>query len=147
MTTPQAVRQQPDTAGSPVIEDLGAAVYVVPTDAPEADGTLAWDKTTLVLVTARAGGLEGIGWTYAAGAAGSVITQVLKPVVVGRRAFDVPGAAEAMARSLRNFGRGGVGATALSAVDVALWDLKARLLGRSVTDLLGRAREHVPVYG
>jgi L-alanine-DL-glutamate epimerase-like enolase superfamily enzyme len=62
-------------------------------------------------------------------------------------AFDIPAAAEAMARSLRNFGRGGVGATALSAVDVALWDLKARLLGQSVTDLLGRAREHVPVYG
>jgi L-alanine-DL-glutamate epimerase-like enolase superfamily enzyme len=147
MTTPQAVRQQPDDAGSPAIEDLGVAVYVVPTDAPEADGTLAWDKTTLVLVTARAGGQEGIGWTYGAGAAGSVITEVLKPVVTGRRAFDVPGAAEAMARALRNFGRGGVGATALSAVDVALWDLKARLLGRSVTDLLGRAREHVPVYG
>jgi L-alanine-DL-glutamate epimerase-like enolase superfamily enzyme len=31
--------------------------------------------------------------------------------------------------------------------DIALWDLKARLLGLPVADLLGRAREHVPVYG
>ena len=41
---------------------------MVPTDAPEADGTLAWDKTTLVLVTARAGGQQGIGWSYTAAA-------------------------------------------------------------------------------
>ncbi|MGD0924179.1 MAG: hypothetical protein ABR926_03210 [Streptosporangiaceae bacterium] len=42
------------TGPDPVVQGLDAAVYVVPTDAPEADGTLAWDKTTLVLVTASA---------------------------------------------------------------------------------------------
>ena len=51
------------------MQGLDAAVYVVPTDAPEADGTLAWDKTTLVLVTALGGGQQGIGWSYAAAAA------------------------------------------------------------------------------
>jgi L-alanine-DL-glutamate epimerase-like enolase superfamily enzyme len=134
-------------ADQPEIQDVAAAVYVIPTDAPEADGTLAWDKTTLVLVTARAGGEEGTGWTYAAGAAASVVTDVLAGVVLGRNAFDIPGASEAMARAVRNIGRPGVAATAISAVDVALWDLKARLLGLPVTDLLGRARQHVPVYG
>jgi L-alanine-DL-glutamate epimerase-like enolase superfamily enzyme len=132
---------------SPVITGLEAAAYVIPTDAPEADGTLAWDKTTMVVATARGGGQEGTGWTYAAGAARAVISDVLRDVVIGRPAFDIAALARDMARALRNVGRPGVGATALSAVDVALWDLKARLLGLPVAALLGRARSSVPVYG
>ncbi len=133
--------------GEPVVTGLEAAAYTVPTDAPEADGTLAWDETTMVLVTARAAGERGMAWTYAAAAAVGVVTDQLAPVVVGHSAFDVPGAAEGMARAVRNIGRAGVAATALSAVDTALWDLKARLLGCSLASLLGRAREAVPVYG
>ena len=131
----------------PVVREVTAGVYVIPTDAPEADGTLAWDKTTMVLASARAGGAQGIGWTYAAAAAQSVIAEVLAGAVVGRSALDVPGAAEAMARAVRNIGRPGVAATAISAVDIALWDLKARLLGCSLAQLLGQARDSVPVYG
>jgi len=137
-----------DPAGpGPVVEHLDAAVYVVPTDAPEADGTLAWDKTTLVLATARAGGQQGIGWSYTAAAAAPVVTGILAEVVMGRSALDVAGANEAMTRALRNVGRPGIGAMALSAADIALWDLKARLLGCGVATLLGRARGDVPVYG
>ena len=131
----------------PAVSDVGAAVYVIPTDAPEADGTLAWDKTTLVLATARAGTARGIGWTYAAAAAQGVISDVLADAVTGRSTMDVPGAAEAMARAVRNIGRPGVAAMAISAVDIALWDLKARLLGVSLSRLLGHARESVPIYG
>jgi len=131
----------------PAIEDVAASVYVIPTDAPEADGTLAWDETTMVLVTARAGAQVGLGWTYAAAAAHAVVADVLASVVTGRSALDVAGAAEAMARAVRNIGRGGVAATAISAVDIALWDLKARLIGLPVAGLLGRARRDVPVYG
>ncbi len=134
-------------AEGPAIEHVGTAVYVIPTDAPEADGTLAWTKTTLDLMTVTAGSMQGIGWTYAAAAAGSVVADVLADAVIGRSAFDIPGAAKAMARAVRNIGREGVAATAISAVDVALWDLKARILGPPVTGLLGRAREQVPVYG
>jgi L-alanine-DL-glutamate epimerase-like enolase superfamily enzyme len=134
-------------ADTPLISDIRAAVYDIPTDAPEADGTLAWDHTTMVVVTAVAGGTEGIGWSYAAGAAAAVVNDLLKPAAVGRSALDVPAIAEDLARALRNAGRPGIGATALSALDIALWDLKARLLGVPVADLLGRARDHVPVYG
>ena len=123
------------------------AVYVIPTDAPEADGTLAWDKTTMVLVTVRADGEQGLGWSYASAAARTVITEMLTDVVTGRSALDIAGAAEAMARQVRNIGRPGVAATAISAVDIALWDLKARLLGQSLAGLLGPARQDVPVYG
>jgi L-alanine-DL-glutamate epimerase-like enolase superfamily enzyme len=135
------------TTADPAIEGLDAAVYVVPTDAPEADGTLAWDKTTLVLVTASAGGQQGIGWSYTAAAAAPVVTGILSEVVAGRSALDVTGANEAMTRALRNVGRPGIGAMALSAADIALWDLKARLLGCAVATLIGRARDEVPVYG
>jgi L-alanine-DL-glutamate epimerase-like enolase superfamily enzyme len=135
------------STGQPVVTGVDAAVYVIPTDAPEADGTLAWDQTTLVLVTVRAGGAKGIGWSYAAPAAAGVVRDVLAGVITGRGAFDITAAAEAMARAVRNIGRGGIAATAISAVDIALWDLKARLLGVPVTGLLGAARQDVPLYG
>ncbi|HTX27082.1 MAG TPA: enolase C-terminal domain-like protein [Streptosporangiaceae bacterium] len=131
----------------PNVQEITSTAYVIPTDAPEADGTLAWDQTIMVLASVRAGTARGIGWTYAAAAAGGVIADVLAGAVIGRSAMDVPGAAEAMARAVRNIGRPGIAATAISAVDIALWDLKARLLGVSVTRLLGQARGSVPVYG
>ena len=153
--TPDGPPMAPLTAGGtdvrdadgPAIEGLAAAVYVIPTDAPESDGTLAWTETTMVAVTARAGGRCGTGWTYAAAAAAGVVADVLGGVVAGRSAFDVAGAAEAMARAVRNIGREGIAAMAISAVDIALWDLKARLLGLPVASLLGRSRRDVPVYG
>ena len=131
----------------PHIAGVDTAVYVIPTDAPEADGTLAWNETTMVLVTVRADGLEGIGWSYAAAAAAGVVDDVLADVVIGHSACDVAGATEAMARAVRNIGRGGIAATAISAVDIALWDLKARLLGQPLTALLGPLGHDVPIYG
>jgi L-alanine-DL-glutamate epimerase-like enolase superfamily enzyme len=101
----------------------------------------------MVVVNAHAGGEQGLGWSYASAAAQTVITELLADVVAGSSAFDIAGTAEAMTRQVRNIGRPGVAATAISAVDIALWDLKARLLGRSLTDLLGRAGPEVPVYG
>jgi hypothetical protein len=62
---------------APVVREVTAAVYVIPTDAPEADGTLTWDKTTMVLACAQAGTVRGIGWTYATAAAQGVIADVL----------------------------------------------------------------------
>jgi L-alanine-DL-glutamate epimerase-like enolase superfamily enzyme len=131
----------------PTVREITTAVYVIPTDAPEADGTLAWDATTMVLARVRAGAEQGTGWTYAAAAAQSVITDSLAGAVVGRSAMDVPGANEAMARAVRNIGRPGIAATAISAVDIALWDLKSRLLGCPLARLLGQAHDSVPVYG
>ncbi|MFF7726732.1 enolase C-terminal domain-like protein [Streptomyces sp. NPDC008001] len=134
-------------AGDPLVESVETAVYTVPTDAPEADGTLAWDSTTLVLASVHSGGTTGTGWTYGAPATAEVITGQLAGVVTGRPALDVPAANEAMSRAVRNAGRPGLVAGALSAVDIALWDLKARLLGLPLVRLLGACRTDVPVYG
>jgi L-alanine-DL-glutamate epimerase-like enolase superfamily enzyme len=129
------------------IERLAARVFVVPTDAAEADGTLAWDSTTLVLVEASAAGCTGIGYSYAAGAAARVVSDLLRDAVVGADALSPPAAWQRMRQAVRNVGYPGVAASAISAVDVALWDLKARLLGLALSALLGRMRERVPVYG
>ncbi|WP_308218413.1 enolase C-terminal domain-like protein [Streptomyces hygroscopicus] len=131
----------------PVVERVDSAVYTVPTDAPEADGTLSWDSTTLVLATVRCGEVTGLGYTYAPAATALVIDDLLAGVVTGCPALDVPRANEALHRAVRNAGLPGVAAQAIAAVDIALWDCKARLLGLPLVRLLGAARQDVPVYG
>ena len=140
-----AVRRAADEA---TVLRLETATYTVPTDAPEADGTLAWDSTTLVVVHAfAADGTTGLGWTYAGRACQTLIDDQLTGSVLGRSALDVPGCLEAMVRACRNLGRPGVVSCAIAAVELAMWDLKARLLGLPLCRLLGQVHEQVPVYG
>ena len=47
------------------IEGLDVSAFTIPTSSPEADGTLAWNETTIVTVSVTAGGLYGLGYTYA----------------------------------------------------------------------------------
>jgi L-alanine-DL-glutamate epimerase-like enolase superfamily enzyme len=129
------------------VERIAASAYTIPTDAPESDGTLEWRQTTLVLVEARAGGITGIGFSYANRATGILIGDTLARVVEGRNAFDVAGAWDAMVAAIRNLGRPGISSMAIAAVDNALWDLKARLLDAPLARLLGAARDAIPIYG
>jgi len=129
------------------IRRVTARAYEIPTDGPEADGTLEWDRTTLVLVEVEAGGETGLGYTYADACLVPLIAQKLAKVIEGRQALDIPGAGAALWRSVRNLGRSGLAATAISAIDAALWDLKAKLAGLPLALLLGRARDTVPIYG
>lgn len=123
------------------------SVYTVPTDAPEADGTLAWSATTVVIAEVTAGDATGTGWTYGPAAVGDFLRDHLAPLVEGRHALDIPAAHDALCRAVRNAGRPGIAACAISALDIALWDLKARLLELPLARLLGACRERVPVYG
>lgn len=129
------------------IDRLEVAAYTVPTDAPEADGTIEWDATTLVVVHAHGGGEIGMGYTYADAAAAALARGVLREAVLGGDATATPLAWAAMVRAVRNIGRPGLVACAISAVDNALWDLKARLFGVPLALLLGMARQRVPLYG
>lgn len=131
----------------PVVEQLAARAFTVPTDTPEADGTLRWDATTIVVAEANAAGRTGVGYSYAAGAAAPLISELLAEAVLGWDALSPPAAWSRMRRAVRNIGYPGVASSAISAVDVALWDLKARLLDVALSTLLGRVRERVPVYG
>jgi L-alanine-DL-glutamate epimerase-like enolase superfamily enzyme len=136
-----------DAADLGRVESVTCAAYTVPTDRPESDGTLAWDSTTILVVHVRGNGATGLGYSYTHAAAADVVRGVLAPVVAGRPAVATGGSWSAMVHALRNIGRPGLASAALSAVDVALWDLKARLLGVSVAAVTPAVREAVPVYG
>src|SRR5437764_13591468 len=129
------------------VERLFVSAYAIPTDEVEADGTLEWESTTIVVVEAAAGDETGIGYTYGDVATARLIEAKLAGVVEGGNALEVGRAWCRMTEEIRNAGRPGIGFMAVSAVDTALWDLKARLLGISLVDALDATREAVPVYG
>ncbi len=129
------------------LERLTVSTYTVPTDFPESDGTLEWDKTTLVLVQATAANQTGLGYTYANTATANLIQHSFTKLLVGTDTMSPPTAYMALWRAIRNLGRPGICSMAISAVDCALWDLKAKLLQLPLVTLLGQVRAGVPVYG
>jgi len=126
---------------------MDVSAYRVPTDFPESDGTLEWDSTTLVLVELAGGGKTGLGYTYASASAAELIRGTLGEIIFGGDALDVGRLWWAMNRAVRNFGKPGIASSAIAAVDIALWDLKARLLSLPLVKLLGQVRESVAGYG
>lgn len=130
-----------------VIKTLKASAYKIPTDYPESDGTIKWNSTTLILAEAEAEGIKGIGYSYAPEAALSFIKNKLEPVVVHADGMNIPAIYENMISVIRNDGSCGMATMAVSAVDSALWDLKAKILQLPLTALLGTAKNDLPLYG
>jgi L-alanine-DL-glutamate epimerase-like enolase superfamily enzyme len=135
------------TATDVAVERLEVSAYTVPTDTLESDGTLQWNSTTMILVEVHGGGKYGLGYTYGDVSVGKFIESKLMSEAEGTDALSPPVAWAAMQRAIRNAGRPGVGAMAVSAVDVALWDLKARLLDMPLAAVLPRFHDAVPIYG
>jgi L-alanine-DL-glutamate epimerase-like enolase superfamily enzyme len=129
------------------IRHVGVNAYTIPTDAPESDGTLTWDSTTLVLVRLNAGGVRGIGYSYADAATAPLVRDKLAPLLHGRDVLATSARWREMVDAIRNLGRPGMASMAIAAVDVALWDAKAKLRDISLAALLGSARSRIPVYG
>lgn len=131
----------------PSVQSIHARAYRVPTDAPEADGTLAWDATALIVVEVAGGGETGFGYTYNHPATARVIDDALRELVVGSDPFAARATWGRLRERVRNMGNRGIAASAVSAVDVALWDLAARLLDLPLAVYLGEQRASVPAYG
>lgn len=130
------------------IAAVRAHAYRIPTDAPEADGTFEWTSTTLVVVEIDAGGCTGLGYTYTDASAAALIRETLATTLLHEHAARVRALTARLWRRVRNIGRSGLCATAISALDFALWDLNAKLLGVPLVRLLGGVlRERVPIYG
>jgi len=129
------------------VESLNVAVYTVPTTEPESDGTLTWNATTVVVVELTSGGKNGLGFSYATGACARLIHDVLADVVVGQDVMDVGRCWSRMVRAIRNFGRPGVASMAIAAVDIALWDLKAKVMELPLVEVLGKVHDDVAIYG
>ncbi|WP_199432316.1 enolase C-terminal domain-like protein [Qaidamihabitans albus] len=132
------------------VEAVEAHAFTVPTDGPggvETDGTLEWDSTTMVLVQVHGGGFTGTGYTYGDVAVATLVESKLASIVRGGDALAPPALWHRMFAAIRNVGRPGAGAMAVSAVDIALWDLKARLLGLPLYRAVPTFHDEVPVYG
>jgi L-alanine-DL-glutamate epimerase-like enolase superfamily enzyme len=128
------------------MDDVSA--YEVPTATEhESDGTLVWDSTTLVVVELHCGEHVGLGYTYCDPSAAKVIESKLVPILEKADPFMPQKAWAEMQMQTRQLGMDGISAMAVSAVDIAMWDLKARLLGVCLADALPRFRESVPIYG
>ena len=130
------------------VDDVTVSTYRVPTETPhESDGTYIWNATTLVLVEIAAGGTTGLGYTYADESTARLIHDTLAPITRGMNAMATNAIWSSLVAAVRNIGRTGIASMAISAIDVALWDLKAQLLDQPLVNLLGAAREAAPIYG
>ncbi len=130
------------------IEAVDVSIYRVPTDGgPESDGTAVWDATTMVFVEVRAGGKTGIGYSYADRATADVIRDDFRDLLTGCDALETGKRFADMQAKIRNMGRDGITSMAISAVDIALWDLKGKHFDAPVCTLLGTARSAAPLYG
>jgi L-alanine-DL-glutamate epimerase-like enolase superfamily enzyme len=129
------------------VDNLDVSAFTIPTESPESDGTYEWGSTTIVIVKVAGGGKTGLGYTYADSATAKLIEDKLKNVVLGGDAMSISSAWISMLHSIRNLGRPGICSMAVSAVDTALWDLKARLLDLPLVTLFGQVRDLMPIYG
>lgn len=129
------------------IEEIEVSAYKIPTDAPEADGTLQWNSTTLVLVEIKAANKKGIGYTYADESTAFFIERKLKELVLHKNALDIQGINSLLTQEIRNSGTCGITMMAISAIDNALWDLKAKIFDVPLCKLIGQVKEFMLVYG
>ena len=128
---PGGDRDREPAAAGPPVEAVSAAAYTIPTDRPESDGTFEWDSTTIVVVEVAGPATRPASAGRTRPRRRGAGRRPARPGGRRARARSTSGVAHrAMRAALRNTGEPGAGAMALSAVDVALWDLKAKLLER-----------------
>lgn len=119
----------------------------VPTETTESDGTLNWKSTTIVIVQLAAGETWGLGYTYGNPGLKSFAVDLINKAVIDEDAFSITGIWGKLVQLVRNEGRTGESSMVISAIDNALWDLKAKLLQLPLLSLLGQSRERVEGYG
>lgn len=134
------------------IKTLRADHYLVPLPVALSDSTHGI-ITHFELITARvtdADGAEGMGYSYTVGANGAAVHAImasdLKPIVEGQDADLIEKLWQRMWWAQHYGGRGGPTSLAISAIDIALWDLKARKLATPLWRLLGGHEAAVPCY-
>lgn len=135
------------------IEDIGAQLFKVPlaetlTDAKHGDHT----HFELVTVTIGLGdGSEGTGYTYTGGKGGRAILAMIEhdlaPFLIGKDAADVEVLYEAMQWHVHYVARGGIASFAISAIDIALWDLRGKAVGKPLWKMAGGASDRCKAYG
>ena len=135
-----------------LIKDIRADHYRIPLPVVLSDSTHG-SIPAFELITVRvrdADGAEGVGYTYTVGTGGGAIhallTRDLAPRLLGREAERIEDIWQAMWWALHYGGRGGAQMLAMSAVDIALWDLRARRQRAPLWRVLGGFDPRVPCY-
>ena len=129
------------------IDKINVTAYKVPTDQLESDGTLEWDSTTIIITEISAGGKIGLGYTYSHESTADLIKDKLYRIIHESNAMDITQNWNNMYKAIRNIGRPGIVSSAIAAVDIALWDLKAKILELPLVVLMGKVHDSTPIYG
>jgi L-alanine-DL-glutamate epimerase-like enolase superfamily enzyme len=101
----------------------------------------------MVLVQLACGDVHALGYTYADSGTASAAHKLLHSVVLGSDPMRHAETRQKMLHQIRNLGETGIAMMAVSALDNALWDLRALLLDVPLVSLLGQVRTGIPVYG
>lgn len=135
-----------------MISDIDIGVFNVPlaevlSDAKHGDHTYF----ELITVTIRLeSGATGTGYTYTGGRGGRAIAAMIEhdlaPFLIGRNADEVEALYDAMQWHVHYVARGGVASFAISAVDIALWDLRGKTTGQSLVQMAGGASDRCKAY-
>jgi L-alanine-DL-glutamate epimerase-like enolase superfamily enzyme len=136
----------------PAISEVHCRLFHVPLDEVLVDAKHG-DHTHFELVTATVAlddGTSGTGYTYTGGKGGHAIRAMIRhdlaPMLIGQDAATVEDLYDAMQWHIHYVGRGGVASFAISAVDIALWDLRGKATGRSLAEMAGGASDRAQAY-
>ncbi|MCL4105179.1 UNVERIFIED_CONTAM: hypothetical protein GTU68_018886 [Idotea baltica] len=135
------------------IKDVKARLFNVPLDEVLVDAKHG-DHSHFHLITATVtlqDGREATGYTYNGGRGGhatvAMITHDLAPFLIGQDATEVEALNEAMQWHMHYVGRGGVLSFAISAIDIALWDLRCKAAGQPLWQMAGGSGQSCDAYG
>lgn len=111
-----------------------------------AGGVCTGRLTSLVRVHTDAG-LTGLGSVYShPDLVRAVIEDHLSPFLIGENPLDIDAIWQRCYQLTRWYGRKGVALSAIGGLDIALWDLKGKVVGESVSELIGSRCNRVPAY-
>lgn len=135
-----------------LITDIKVHLFNVPLDEVLSDAKHG-DHTHFQLVTATVhleDGREGTGYTYTGGKGGHAIAAMIKhdlaPFLIGQDATEVEALYDAMGWHVHYVGRGGIASFAISAVDIALWDLRCKSINQPLWQVAGGAEKTCRAY-
>ena len=118
------------------------------TDFKTTRGSWFWDSGMAAIEVETDAGHTGVGWCEdGCCVVDRVVNTHLKRLLIGHDARDIEGLWDRLFRATLPYGRKGIALQAISAIDIALWDLAGKASGKPVYQLLGgRARHSIPVY-
>ena len=131
------------------IEQVEAIAISIPLKAPVSDAVRTHTQRDHLIVKIRAGGLEGVGFALAydgSKAMVELINAIYRPMLIGSSMFDTEHLWTEMFRQSIQSGRRGAGLRTISAIDIALWDLRGKAAKMPIMQLLGIYSQRLRCY-